>query len=235
MHIALCDSDPGDRKQMERLLTRESDKRVNKSGVFYIDTFGSKDALLDNPLVYDAYFLDVINPDCNAYNIACSIREKGIASPIVFCISSVDYRQGNELLPNSVFINKPIKVNELSLILDEILLQQKEQRVPKIEFRNHTETFYLEEKEILYCQGNDYYIDIYLVNGKTLSATTFIDNLWMELTPFKALILANKNTIVNARYIENVTTFSLTMNNQAKIKITPGLKSAIKKVMTSIS
>ena len=57
----------------------------------------------------------------------------------------------------------------------------------------------------------------------------------MELTPFKALILANKNTIVNARYIENVTTFSLTMNNQAKIKITPGLKSAIKKVMTSIS
>lgn len=234
MRIALCDSDPGDRKQMERLLFRESDKRINQSGVFYIDTFGSRDALLANPLIYDTYFLDVTDPECNAYHIACALREKGISSPIVFCISTVNYRLEHELLPNSVFLNKPIKTAELSLVLDEIILQLKEKHVPKMEFRNHTETFYVEEKEFLYCQGNGYYMDIYLVNGKKLTATAFIQNLWMELTPFKSLILANKNTIVNARYIEHLSSFSLTLKNNVTVKITPGMKRDIKKVMASL-
>ena len=34
MHIAICDDNVADRKQLERLLCRESDKRKADTGVF---------------------------------------------------------------------------------------------------------------------------------------------------------------------------------------------------------
>ena len=110
LHIALCDSDPGDRKQMERLLSRESDKRLPVTGGFYTDTFGGVEAILRSPMLYDVYFLDSTDPLCDSYQIAKAIRDKGILSPIVYCISSIDYRQSGPMLPNCVFMNKPIKV-----------------------------------------------------------------------------------------------------------------------------
>ena len=45
-YIAVCDDNMADRKQMERLLGRESDIRLNDTGVLYIDSYGSEDALL---------------------------------------------------------------------------------------------------------------------------------------------------------------------------------------------
>ncbi len=231
MHIAICDSNIGDRKQMERLLMRESDKRSRDSGIFYMDTFGSSEALLDNPMIYDAYFLDVTETSVNAYDIASAIRSKGISSPVVFCISKLDYRKCGEMLPNSIFLDKPIKVKDLSLILDEILLQKKEQHIPKIEFRNHTETFYLEEKEILYCQGNGYYLTIYLTDGSNREATVFLNNLWMELTPYKSLFLVGKNTIINTRYVSKLSAFSVIMKDGTKLKITPGRKKNIEQLI----
>ena len=158
MYIALADSSVGDRKQMERLLERESDKRVNTTGVFYIETFGSSEALLKSPTVYDAYFLDVTDKGNTSYEIAKAIREKGILSPVVFCISTIDYHNSGELLPNSVFINKPIKVAELSLVLDQILKQKADNLIPTIEFRDSNESFYLEETDIMYMQGENYTI-----------------------------------------------------------------------------
>ena len=37
MHIAICDDNIADRKQLERLLDRESDRRKGTSGVFFYD------------------------------------------------------------------------------------------------------------------------------------------------------------------------------------------------------
>ncbi len=38
MHLAICDDHMADRKQMERLLGRESDRRMNTTGVLYVDS-----------------------------------------------------------------------------------------------------------------------------------------------------------------------------------------------------
>ena len=89
LYIALCDTNFADRKQMERLLNRESDKRLN-SCVFYMDTYGSPDALLGNPRVYDAYFLDIPSEEYSAYDLAKDIQAKGILSPIIFCNSAIN-------------------------------------------------------------------------------------------------------------------------------------------------
>ena len=42
MHLAVCDDNIADRKQMERLLGRESDRRLNTTGVLYVDSFETR-------------------------------------------------------------------------------------------------------------------------------------------------------------------------------------------------
>ncbi len=37
MHLAVCDDNIADRKQTERLLGRESDQRINSTGVLYVE------------------------------------------------------------------------------------------------------------------------------------------------------------------------------------------------------
>ena len=54
LHIAICDDNIADRKQLERLLKRESDKRAAVSGIVYTDSFGNAVARLANPMQYDA-------------------------------------------------------------------------------------------------------------------------------------------------------------------------------------
>ena len=220
LYIALCDTNFADRKQMERLLTRESDKRLN-SCVFYMDTFGSRDALLDNPRVYDAYFLDMPDKSYSAYDLAKEIQAKGILSPIIFCNSTMDYRDCGNLLPNSVFINKPIIVSELSLILDEIIIQKQEQYIPTVELRNATEVFYLTEKEIVYCENKpkEHKIVLHLQDGSSKKADANIENFFTELIPFEAFFMVNKSIIVNARYVKKANFFHIIMQNGESFRL----------------
>lgn len=219
MYIALADSSVGDRKQMERLLERESDKRKSTTGVIYVETFGSSVALLNSPTVYDAYFLDVTDKGDNSYDIACAIRKKGILSPIVYCISSIDYHNCGEMLPNSVFINKPVKVAELSLVLDQILKQKQDNLIPTIEFRDTKESFYLEERDIEYIKGENYTITIVLANGTVKTANGFIDKIWNELEGFESFIPVNRKTIINARHVKEIAGMSVILKDNTRIKL----------------
>lgn len=221
LHIALCDTNFADRKQMERLLTRESDKRLN-SCVFYMDTYGSKDSLLETPRVYDAYFLDIPDNVYSAYDLAKDIQAKGILSPIIFCNSTMNYRECGELLPNSVFINKPIVVSELSLILDEILIQKQEHYIPTIEIRNAKEVFYLKEKEIIFCEERpkERKIHIHLQDGSIKEAEAVLENFYTELMSFDTFFMANKSIIANARYVKKVSYFSVTLENDLNFRLT---------------
>lgn len=235
LHIALCDTNFADRKQMERLLKRESDNRMD-SCVIYMDTFGSKDALLMNPRVYDAYFIDIPDPEYSAYDLAKDIQAKGILSPIIFCSSTINYRTCGDLLPNSVFLDKPVIVAELSLVLDEIIIQKQEQHIPTIELRNATDVFYLTEKEIAYCESkrNSLRLHIHLADGTTKEAEGFIENLYYELISFENFFMVNKTTIANARYVNKVDLFHVTMEDGTTFRLTSTSKKEVLAMMEEV-
>ncbi len=228
LHIALCDSDPGDRKQMERLLSRESDRRVNTTGVFYIDTFGGVDSIVNAALVYDVYFLDSTDPLCDSYGIAKAIRDKGILSPIVFCISTIDYRQSGEMLPNTVFMNKPIKVADLTLVIEEVIHQKQANYIPTIELRNQYEAFYVKEDEVAYFINKGYTTDVYFVEGNVREATTFFNSLRRDLATFSSFLMINKTTIINAKYVREYKLGKVIMNDGSEHKVAISARSALK-------
>ena len=149
MHLAVCDDNIADRKQMERLLGRESDRRQNTTGVLYVDSFGNRDAILTTPMIYDGLFIDMTEDGSDAVEIAGKLREAGSVLPIVFCCSRIDYRKSPSLPDNCFFLDKPIHPAELAAMCDRLLAIKKSQ-VKRYEFRSLTETFYLEEKDIMY-------------------------------------------------------------------------------------
>ena len=196
MHIALADGNPGDRKQMERLLGRESDKRMSSTGVLYTETFGSMRALLENPIIYDAYFLDLEDEDYDSLIIASELRKKNISSTIVLTASNKE--KAEEMgLKNICYLGKPVKVAELSGLLDKLIEECKKNKIPTIEFRNREEAFYLVRDDICYMQGDRYRIHIHMKNGEVKVAEGFIENVWTEVKNCGLFAPINGKTIVN--------------------------------------
>ena len=154
MHIAVCDDNIADRKQMERLLGRASDRRIHTTGVLYIDSYGNVEAVLRSPMLYDAFFIDMTNGPVNGFQLARKLIDAGVVAPIVLCVSTIDYPSVIEAalakVPDDVteasnhdilrrqlqkqilYLNKPIKVTELDEMLDHAQ-SLKAETIPTIE------------------------------------------------------------------------------------------------------
>lgn len=219
LSVAVFDTNFGDRKQMERLLERESDRRADACSI-YTTTFGNPDALLNTQRIYDAYFLDIPDETYSAYDLAKDLRLKNIASPIIFCCSSMNYRECGRELSNTFFMDKPILVADLSAMVEELLTQKIENYVPTIEIRDITKTHYLTEREIVYCENIKHTrnITIHLQDGSTMFTENDIDNFLSELEPLGQFFMANNNIIVNARYVDKTTFFKVYLKNGKSFK-----------------
>ncbi len=219
LSVALFDTNFGDRKQMERLLERESDKRTDSCPI-YTTTFGNKDTLLNTQRIYDAYFLDIPDEQYSAYDLAKDLRLKNIASPIIFLCSSMNYRECGRELSNTFFMDKPILVADLTAMVEELIHQKVENYVPAIEIRDITKTHYLTEREIVYCENikRTRNITIHLQDGTTMFTENDIDNFLSELEPLGQFFMVNNNIIVNARYVAKTTFFKVYLQNGKSFK-----------------
>lgn len=242
MHLAVCDDNIADRKQMERLLGRESDRRQNTTGVLYVDSFGNRDAILTTPMIYDGLFIDMTEDGNDAVEIAGKLREAGSVLPIVFCCSRIDYRKSPSLPDNCFFLDKPVHPAELAAMCDRLFAIKKSQ-VKRYEFRSLTETFYLEEKDIMYAWPvDDQTVRIRLTDGseKTSVSTllNFCANLgfdvdssnrgivkadigYIRISPSGLLAMIGCSYAVSLKHVAKIGFFDLTMTDGHKFRIAP--------------
>ena len=242
MHLAVCDDNIADRKQLERLLGRESDRRLNTTGVLYVDSFGNRDAILTTPMIYDGLFIDMTEDGNDAVEIAGKLREAGSVLPIVFCCSRIDYRKSPSLPDNCFFLDKPIHPAELAAMCDRLFAIKKSQ-VKRYEFRSLTETFYLEEKDIMYAWPvDDQTVRIRLTDGseKTSVSTllNFCANLgfdvdssnrgivkadigYIRVSPSGLLAMIGCSYAVSLKHVAKIGFFDLTMTDGHKFRIAP--------------
>ena len=221
LHIALCDTNFADRKQMERLLSRESDKRQPEH-MIYVETFGSTGALLDNKRIYDAYFLDVPDTEFSAYDVALHLQERGVHSPVILCISTMDYRKQGALQGQSIFLNKPIQTRELSLIIDKIIMEKEISYIPTIEFRNAVNTYYLEAKDIMFIEQDAGPMYIHLANGQIKEAQGNLENIFNDFIPYPSFFMPCKKYIINGHFVEKVQLHKIYMPKDITLPIPLG-------------
>jgi len=234
MHIAVLDDDVASRNQMDRLLTRASDAN-KKNGIegHYIDLYGNVASLLPKIAMYDAIFIDVVDGEKKGHEIAENIYHSGIQGKIILCISTIDYRNiiSTDYFDSFLFIDKPIKTDELNSILD-LCEENRSKREPQIEIRTKGETLYVKYAEFLYAKA--------LVPGKTtivLSGredTIYYKDITMvmkSITQYPFMIAINKNTIVSTYHIKELKALSVIMDDGTEFHTSIKAHGVIKKIL----
>ncbi len=218
MHVAVCDDNVADRKQMERLLGRESDRRAKLTEGLFVDSYGNEKALLANPMQYDIFYIDMCHTEnITGTQVALRLREKGVVVPIYMCCSDMDYRQ--EKLPEDIyFLDKPIKPDMLITSLDHAY-EVKQNAIPLIELRQEKETLYVTEADIMYGVASGKHVTIHLADGRTVSEASSVENLFDQWEHFKTFLMPSFKYIINGRHIAKIGLFHLTMKDGAKFPI----------------
>ena len=229
MHIALCDDNVADRKQFERLVKRESDRRAATDGTLFVDSFGNADSLLTNPMQYDVFYIDRCKtPNITGADVVKSLKDKGVNAPIVMCCSNINYRE-QDFPENVIFLDKPIKADELSASIDHAL-KIMEQAVPLIEIRVEKETRYMTESDIMYAVERGRMLDIFLQDGSMISILDNAQNLFSQLEGFPVFFSPGMKVVLNGRYIEQIGFYKVTMRGGRTFHVSHGCMAYAKKM-----
>lgn len=222
MHIAICDDNIADRKQLERLLDRESDRRKNTSGVFFCDSYGNSEHLSRNPMPYELFFLDMTSEEPDGLSFAIELRRLGVTAPIALCSSSINYQDALKKLPEQerpadlLFIDKPIKVAELTAIIDEAL-HLGSNRASTIELRSDRTTVYAYEDDIVYVTSKNAYLTVHLTDGRDITMLDTVSNFYSMIKNYKHLVLVSERTIINAAHVLKMSGLKVTMDDGKKL------------------
>lgn len=218
MHVAICDDNIADRKQLERLLQRESDSRINSTGVLYIDSFGNDAALLSAVMTYDVYFIDVVSEEKNGLEVAWELRKSGVVSPIVLCSSTIRYSSFQNQPDHIYHLEKPFKVAELTEKIN-IALGLKDSKEHTIEIRCDSTTSYVSPENIVYAMPQNHLTLICLKDGTKLPMLGTLNEFFYLVESDKKFIFSRKNLVVNIDYISalSLTRLKLITGEQFRI------------------
>lgn len=210
LYVAICDDNVADRKHFERLLGRENDERQKTAGVIYIDSFGSREALMHTPVKYDLFLIDVTNGSCSGMELAKELRGMGISAPIVLygILAKPAKTEDSDL--DIICLPKPITKKQLSHILD-IAVQKAKTKTPLIEIRGETETHFISHLNIVYACQEEYQVKVLLKDNTSLYMLGSMNELEKLVLPYRCFIYC-KDTLVNMHHITGLhgNAFSLT-------------------------
>lgn len=229
MHVAVCDDNVADRKQMERLLGRESDRRAKLTEGLYIDSYGNEATLLRNPMQYDIFYIDMCkSPDTDGIKVAHKLCKIGVQVPIYMCCSALDYRQEN--FPENVFfMDKPIRNEHLIASLDKAY-EWKQSAIPRIELRDETETYYITAEDILYGIVNGKHVKVHLADGRKINVASGLENLYGQWAHHQVFFMLSTKVIINTSHIERMGLIKLYMKDGTAFSLSPASKKSIRQM-----
>ena len=132
--IAICDDDPADRKQFERLLSREKDARLKNDEVIYFDTYGSEEALLPYFMKYDLFLIDISLCSRDGMMVATDLKNRGAEGLMILCASSIDYEAKYGADDDVIYMKKPLYQRDFKAIVD-MAANLRSKRIPRLELR----------------------------------------------------------------------------------------------------
>ena len=226
MHIAICDDNIADRKHLERLLARESDRRKDTTGILYIDSYGNVDALTKSPMIYDLFFIDMTQLPPYGMETAILLREMGVTAPIVLCTSNIRYEDYAKPPVDLLYINKPFKPEELSYIVNHVN-KSKAKAAPTIEIRDDLNTYYIYEDDFIYAYPDGYRTKIVLKDGRVIMQLGTLQELIPVLQSFDSFILLGKKYVVNYNHIEKIERNYVLLSDHSKVPLSWGDKKRI--------
>ena len=225
--IALLDDDPADRKQSERLLSRERDERVKKGEVIYYDSYGSEEALIPSFMKYDLFLIDVTQTTRDGMMVAVDLLRKGAEGKIILYYDKIDYRAKYGDEEGISFMPKPLWQRDFSRLID-IAKEVHENKTPRIELRGEKDTIYVTKEEILYATEQGYYTAVALTGDRSFHAMMDMLTFYKSVDPDEFLA-ASRTSVINMNHAVSSKGNSFKMSDGAIIKFSLFDKKAITK------
>ena len=218
MHIAICDDNVADRKHLERLLSRESDKRAGTPNILYVDSYGEKMHFLANPLKYNLIFMDMSSEPGIVEFIIEHLNAMGYHAPLVLYSDKIDYTQIPNLPDYVVHAKKPYIPDPLPEFL---ALGDANVTGHVVTVAVHTNSIinHVPKYTIMYAFEDNNTCSLYLTDGTSIAVDEKIHELRQIFEPFEEFTRVNQNAIANFKYVTAVIPAILEMQDGRELRI----------------
>ena len=218
MHVAICDDNVADRKHLERLLSRESDKRAGTPNILYIDSYGAKMHFLANPLKYKLIFMDMSSEPGIVEFILAHLDEMGYHAPLILYSDKIDYTTIPNLPDYVVHAKKPYIPDPLP---DFLALGDANVVGHVISINVHTNSIVssIPKYTIMYAFEENNICKLHMTDGTSIEVTEKIEELRQIFEPFEEFERVNTKSIVNFKYVTAVMPISVIMQDSREFKI----------------
>ena len=218
MHIAICDDNVADRKHLERLLSRESDKRAGTPNILYVDSYGEKMHFLANPLKYNLIFMDMSSEPGIVEFIIEHLNAMGYHAPLVLYSDKIDYTKIPDLPDYVVHAKKPYIPDPLPefLALGDANITG---HVVTVSVHENSILKHVPKNTILYALEENNTCRLYLTDNTSIVVDEKIDELRQIFEPFEEFARVNKSSIANFKYVSAVMPATLVMQDYKELKI----------------
>ena len=220
MHVAICDDNVADRKHLERLLSRESDKRAGTPNILYIDSYGDKYHFLTNPLKYNIIFMDMCSRPGLIEEILDELEKLEYNAPLVLYSSKIDYTTIPNLPGYVLHAKKPYIPDPLPDFLaygDKNVIGH----IDTILVHNNGIIHEVPKNNIMYITSETSQNKIYLLDNTNFNVDENIDDLYQMLKSYTEFEKINKNTIANFKFVSAVMLFNIMMQDYSEFRISP--------------
>ena len=226
--IAFCDDDMEVLHQINELLDRY---RVERNEDITYAAFQSPFELLteiEKGIRPDILFLDVVMPGQNGMDVAKEIRQYDTNMKIIFLTSSPEFAVESYSVGAYFYQLKPIWEESFFRLMDSVLAECEKKKKNSLILRSKDGITRIDLQQLEYCEVLGRKLLFHLEDGAVLESAGSLDDLAGQLMQHSNFFRPHRSFLVNMEYIQNISSRSIKMVNDAEIPIPHGKCSEIK-------
>lgn len=226
--IAFCDDDMEVLHQMNELLDRY---RVERNEDITYAAFQSPFELLteiEKGIRPDILFLDVVMPGQNGMDVAKEIRQYDTNMKIIFLTSSPEFAVESYSVGAYFYQLKPIWEESFFRLMDAVLAECEKKKKNSLILRSKDGITRIDLQQLEYCEVLGRKLLFHLEDEAVLESAGSLDDLAGQLMQYSNFFRPHRSFLVNMEYIQNISSRSIKMVNDAEIPIPHGKCSEIK-------
>lgn len=226
--IAFCDDEMEVLHQMNELLDRY---RVERNEDITYAAFQSPFELMteiEKGIRPDILFLDVVMPGQNGMDVAKEIRQYDTNMKIIFLTSSPEFAVESYTVGAYFYQLKPIWEESFFRLMDSVLSECEKKKKNSLILHSKDGITRIDLQQLEYCEVLGRKLLFHLENGAVLESAGSLDDLAGQLMQYSNFFRPHRSFLVNMEYIQNISSRSIKMVNDAEIPIPHGKCSEIK-------
>lgn len=226
--IAFCDDEMEVLHQMNELLDRY---QVERNEDITYAAFQSPFELLteiEKGIRPDILFLDVVMPGQNGMDVAKEIRQYDTNMKIIFLTSSPEFAVESYTVGAYFYQLKPIWEESFFRLMDSVLSECEKKKKNSLILHSKDGITRIDLQQLEYCEVLGRKLLFHLENGAVLEGAGSLDDLVGQLMQYSNFFRPHRSFLVNMEYIQNISSRSIKMVNDAVIPIPHGKCSEIK-------